>query len=95
MAAKLDIQEASVADIDRIVEIFMDAFVEGDDYFSTMFPPGGPGEAYMHLFYTNIIAPTEETKSQDVKVFTVKDENGEFSICENETKPTTLSMRTS
>ena len=49
----------------------MNAFVEGDEYFSRLWPLGVEGEAYIRDFFRNCISPTHKNKTQDVQVLVV------------------------
>lgn len=73
MGEPLDIQPAVPGDIDGLTELFMACF--DDDYFKTVFPPGGPGEAYIGKAWSNFIH-SKELGIQEANVFVVKDAKG-------------------
>lgn len=58
MATPPEIQPATLSDVDGMTDLFMECF--NDDYFKSVFPPGGPGETYMRKAFTGFLRSKEE-----------------------------------
>lgn len=71
------IQIATLDDIPSIIEIFMNAFVDGSDYFAQLFPPTTEGYAYLHKFYYNILSSSSDGARQTSQVLVARDMKGE------------------